>query len=131
VTLPPLLNNTISPRIVDITDQLICRLKDSEFAIQLDEATFCSHDTGLICYVRCLFQAEKQIVEDLLLWRDDWWYWTCILKVEETSSLFPKLFIWHSSREIVRMSGGITSRVDVAEKYVAVARICFALQTIF
>ena len=37
-------NNAICRRIedmgVDITDQLISRLKDNEFAIQLDEATF-------------------------------------------------------------------------------------------
>ena len=51
---------------VDINDQLICRLKDSEFAIQLDEATFGGHDAYLICYVRYLFQAEKRIVEDIL-----------------------------------------------------------------
>ena len=51
---------------VDITDQLICRLKDNEFAIQLDEATFGVHDTYLICYMRYLFQAEKQMVENML-----------------------------------------------------------------
>ena len=66
----PLSNNTICRRIedmgVDITDQLICRLKDNEFAIQLDEATFGGDDAYLICYVRYLFQAEKRIVEDLL-----------------------------------------------------------------
>ena len=52
----PLSNNTICQQIkdmrVDITDQLICRLKDNEFAIQLDEATFGVHDAYLICYVR-------------------------------------------------------------------------------
>ena len=56
-------NNTICRRIedmgVDVSDQLICRLKDNEFAIQLDEATFGNHDAYLICYVRYLFQAEK------------------------------------------------------------------------
>ena len=66
----PSSNNTICRRIkdmaVDISDQLVCRLKDNEFAIQLDEATFGSHDAYLICYVRYLFQAEKQIVEDIL-----------------------------------------------------------------
>ena len=66
----PLSNNTICRRIkdmgVDITDQLIFRLKDNEFAIQPDEATFGGHDAYLICYMRYLFQAEKQIGEDLL-----------------------------------------------------------------
>ena len=51
---------------VDISDQLICRLKDNEFAIQLDEAIFGGHDAYLICYVRYLFLAEKRIVEDIL-----------------------------------------------------------------
>ena len=51
---------------VDITDQLVCRLKAYEFAIQLDEATFDVHDAYLICYVRYLFQAEKRMVEDML-----------------------------------------------------------------
>ena len=66
----PLSNNTICRRIkdmgVDITDQLICKLKDNEFVTQLDEATFGGHDAYLICYVRYLFQAEKRIVADLL-----------------------------------------------------------------
>ena len=66
----PLSNNTICQRIenmgVDITDQLICKLKVSEFAIQLDKATFGGHNAYLICYVRYLFQAEKRIVENLL-----------------------------------------------------------------
>ena len=57
----PLSNKTICRRIevmgVDITDHLICRLKDNEFAIQLDEATFGGHDAYLICYVRYLFQS--------------------------------------------------------------------------
>ena len=51
---------------VDSSDLLICRLKDNEFAIQLDEATFGGHDAYLICYVRYLFQSEKRIVEDFL-----------------------------------------------------------------
>ena len=59
----PLSNNTICRRIedmgVDITDQLICRLRDNEFVIQLGEATFGVHDAYLICYVRYLFQAKK------------------------------------------------------------------------
>ena len=63
-------NDTICRRIedmgVDISGQLICRLKDNEFAIQLDEAAFGGHDAYLICYVRYLFQAEKRIVEDIL-----------------------------------------------------------------
>ena len=66
----PLSNNIICRRIedmgVDISDQLIFRLKDNEFAVQLDEATFGSHDAYLICYVRYLFQAEKRMVEDIL-----------------------------------------------------------------
>ena len=63
-------NNTICRRIedmgVDVTDRLICRLKDSEFAIQLDKATFGSQDAYLICYVRYVFQADKRMVEDML-----------------------------------------------------------------
>ena len=51
---------------LSISDQLVCRLKDNEFAIHLDEATFGGHDAYLICYVRYLFQAEKRIVEDIL-----------------------------------------------------------------
>ena len=55
----PLSNNTICQRIqdigVDITDQLIFKLKDNKFAIQLDEATFGVHHAYLICYVRYLF----------------------------------------------------------------------------
>ena len=66
----PLQNNTICRQIndlvVDISGQLICRLKDNEFAIQLVEATFGGHDAYLICYVKYLFQSEKQIVEDIL-----------------------------------------------------------------
>ena len=66
----PLSNNTMCRRIKDmgvhIIDQLICRLKDNEFAIQLDEATFGGHDAYLICYVRSLLQAEKRIVVDIL-----------------------------------------------------------------
>ena len=45
-------NNTICRRIedmgIDISDQLVCRLKDNEFATQLDEATFGGHDAYLI-----------------------------------------------------------------------------------
>ena len=51
---------------VDISDQLMCRLKDNEFAKQLDKVTFGGHDAYLICYVRYLFQAEKRIVRDIL-----------------------------------------------------------------
>ena len=51
---------------IDITDQLIRRLKDNEFTIQLAEATFCVHEAYLICCGRYLFQAEKRIVEDTL-----------------------------------------------------------------
>ena len=69
----PLSKNTICRRIedmgVDITDQLICKLKVNEFAIQLDEATFGGHDAYLVCYVRYLFQAEKRIVENLLFFK--------------------------------------------------------------
>ena len=50
---------------IDITDQLICRLKDNAFAIQLDEVTFGVYDACLICYLRYLFQDEKRMVEDM------------------------------------------------------------------
>ena len=44
---------------VDITEQLICKLKDNKFAIQFDKAIFGSQDAYLICYVRNVLQIEK------------------------------------------------------------------------
>ena len=49
----PLLNNTICRRIeemgVDSSNQLICRLRSNELAIQLDEEAFRGHDAYLMC----------------------------------------------------------------------------------
>ena len=42
-------------------------MKDNEFAIQLDEATYGVYDAYLICYVRYPFQADKRMVKDMLI----------------------------------------------------------------
>ncbi|KAL4148669.1 hypothetical protein QTP88_002841 [Uroleucon formosanum] len=64
----PMSNNTISRRIQDISDnindQLIDKLRNKNFAIQLDEATDNNKDAYLICYVR--FMDGVDIIEELL-----------------------------------------------------------------
>ncbi|KAL4099012.1 hypothetical protein QTP88_023513 [Uroleucon formosanum] len=67
----PLSRNTISRRIHDISDnineQLINKLKNKNFAIQLDEATDNNKDAHLICYIR--FMDEINIIEELLFYK--------------------------------------------------------------
>lgn len=62
-----LFNNTVSRRIhhmaEDLNDQLIEKIKKSEFGLQLDEATDTNKDAHLICYVR--FIDGDDMVEDL------------------------------------------------------------------
>lgn len=64
----PLSNNTISRRIHhmadDLSDQLIEKLKEKAFGLQLDEATDINKDAHLICYIR--FIDNDDMVEDLL-----------------------------------------------------------------
>ncbi|XP_050526945.1 zinc finger BED domain-containing protein 5-like [Daktulosphaira vitifoliae] len=64
----PLSNNTISRRIHhmadDLNDQLIEKLKEKAFGLQLDEATDINKDAHLICYIR--FIDNDDMVEDLL-----------------------------------------------------------------
>ncbi|XP_060846219.1 zinc finger BED domain-containing protein 5-like [Rhopalosiphum padi] len=64
----PLSNNTVSRRIhhmaEDLNDQLIEKIKEKEFGLQLDEATDNNKDAHLICYVR--FIDGDDMVEDLL-----------------------------------------------------------------
>ncbi|KAL4107763.1 hypothetical protein QTP88_018055 [Uroleucon formosanum] len=61
-------NNTISRRIQDISDnindQLIDKLRNKNFAIQLDEAIDNNKDAYLICYVR--FVDRVDIIKELL-----------------------------------------------------------------
>ena len=68
--LVPLSNNTVCRRIgdmaLDIHDQLIDRMKEREFSLQLDEATDSSQDAHLICYVRFVDFSEHNLVEELL-----------------------------------------------------------------
>ena len=92
---------------VDITDQLICRLKDNEFAIQLDEATFGGHDAYLICYVRYLLQAEKRIVEDLLFCKPIEFYdavaWICFT----LWTIFSRRMAYNAHQEFALMEQGL------------------------
>ncbi|KAL4101100.1 hypothetical protein QTP88_012347 [Uroleucon formosanum] len=64
----PLSNNTISRRIHhmtdDLNDQLIEKLKEKAFGLQLDEATDINKDAHLVCYIR--FIDNDDMVEDLL-----------------------------------------------------------------
>ena len=67
----PLSNNTISRRIDkildDINDQLVAKIREKEFSLQLDEETISTSnkDAYLICYVRFM-DNDDNIVEDLL-----------------------------------------------------------------
>ena len=65
----PLSNDTVCRRIGDmalhIYDQLINRMKEREFSLQLDEATD-SQDAHLICYLRFVDFSEHNLVEELL-----------------------------------------------------------------
>lgn len=49
----------------DINDQLVEKIKEVEFGLQLDEATDNNKDAHLICCVR--FVCGNHIIEDLLL----------------------------------------------------------------
>ena len=64
----PLSNDTIARRVNDLSDdlkiQLIDKLRDNHFALQVDEATDSSKDCHLIAYVRYVHGGE--IYEDLL-----------------------------------------------------------------
>jgi hypothetical protein len=48
----------------DLIDQLIKKINEREFRLQLDDATDTNKDTHLICYVR--FIDDDDMVEDLL-----------------------------------------------------------------
>ena len=67
----PLSNNTIGRRIDkildDINDQLVAKMRGTEFSLQLDEVTISTSnkDAYLICYVRFI-DNDDNIVEDLL-----------------------------------------------------------------
>ncbi|XP_072380160.1 zinc finger BED domain-containing protein 5-like [Diabrotica undecimpunctata] len=67
----PLLNDTIARRICDIAedvqDQLLGKLPDKLFSIQLDEATNSNKDAHFIAYVR--FCDGISLVEELLFWK--------------------------------------------------------------
>ena len=64
-------NNTISRRIdkisYDINDQLVAKMRENEFNLQLEEATTSTSkkDAYLICYVRFI-DNDDNIVEDFL-----------------------------------------------------------------
>lgn len=64
----PLSNNTINRGINDISDnineQLINKLKDKYFVIQLNKATDCNKDAYLICYIR--FMDGINVIQELL-----------------------------------------------------------------
>ena len=68
--LVPLSHDTVCRRIgdmaLDIHDQLIDRMKEREFSLQLDEATDSSQDAHLICYVRFVDFSGHNLVEELL-----------------------------------------------------------------
>ena len=68
--LAPLSIDTVCRRIgdmaLDIYDQLIDRIKQREFSLQLDEATDGSRNAHLICYVRFVDFSEHSLVEELL-----------------------------------------------------------------
>ena len=52
----------------DINDQLVAKLRESEFSLQLDEATTSTSDKDayLICYYRRFIDNDDNIVKDLL-----------------------------------------------------------------
>ena len=51
----------------DIHYQLIDKIKQQEFGLQLDEVTNGSRDAQLICYVRFVDFSNQKLVEQLLL----------------------------------------------------------------
>lgn len=64
----PLSNDTVAKRICDISndleDQLVEKLRDTRFALQVDEATVSNQDCLFISYVR--FVCSESLREDLL-----------------------------------------------------------------
>lgn len=64
-----LFNNTISHRIQhiveDLNDQLIEKIKEKEFGLQLNEATNINNDAHLVCSLR--FIDGNYIVEEFFL----------------------------------------------------------------
>ncbi|KAI0234953.1 hypothetical protein LSAT2_014678, partial [Lamellibrachia satsuma] len=68
----PMSNDTVKRRISsmseDITVQYTARLRDNDFAIQLDESTDVSKISHLLAYVR--YEWEKEIREDILFCKE-------------------------------------------------------------
>ncbi|XP_035217872.1 protein FAM200A-like [Stegodyphus dumicola] len=64
----PLSNDTVARRIADIAEDVVCqllsKLRDKLFSIQLDEAADSNKDANLLAYVR--FCDDLSVVEELL-----------------------------------------------------------------